>query len=84
MRHIWKRKDGWATCQRCNITIKEYRIKLGGISACHEIVKDHKRIDESSEDHIVTCGSCGQRVPDTIICIYCGVQRHPLGWAKTS
>lgn len=86
MRHIWKRDEGWATCQRCSIRVKEYRIKLGGISPCHEIVKEHKKIEELNEvgeDHLVTCGNCGQRVPDTIICVYCAVQRHPLGWVKS-
>lgn len=86
MRHIWLRKGGFAVCQRCTIKVKDYRIKRGGITPCHVIVKEHKKLDESSEEDlnsIVTCGNCGHKVPDTIICLYCAVQRHPLGWMKT-
>lgn len=93
MRHIWKRDDpteGMATCQRCGIPVKEYRIKLGGITACREIlpenviIKEHdSELLEVLDNHLVICGKCGQTVPDAIICIYCGVQRHPLRWVQS-
>ena len=87
MRHRWKRKDGYATCMNpgCGIRVKEYRIKRGGITPCHKMIKEQPKLIESSEetyDYLVKCKVCGKMIPDTIFCVYCAVQRHPLGWLQ--
>lgn len=80
MRHDWKRKDGLALCLNCGIQVKEYRIKMGGLPKCMKQSKETSK--DPDADGLVVCSKCNKMVPDTIFCIYCAVQLHPLGWDK--
>ena len=39
-----------------------------------------KEAGEAEIEGLIICKSCGNLVPDAIVCIYCGEQLHPLGW----
>jgi len=82
MRHNWIIKDGIAKCLNCPLVVKEYRIKRGGLPKCVRQKSDTPKIPDA--DGLIICSKCNKMVPDTIFCVYCAVQLHPLGWVKRS
>jgi len=78
MRHRWKVKDGIASCMNCPLVVKEYRIKMGGLPKC--VKQKSETPKDVYIDALVICPKCKNKVPNTIFCVYCAVQLHPLGW----
>jgi len=80
MSHKWKRKDGLAICLDCGLQVKEYRIKHGGLPKCVKQKQGDSK--DPDADGLVICSKCNNLIPNTIFCVYCANQLHPLGWEK--
>ena len=80
MMHNWKRKGGLALCLNCGIQVKDYRINRGGLPKC--VKQKSEDPTPNHMDALVMCPKCKNIVPDTIFCLYCANQLHPLGWEK--
>ena len=81
MRHKWRHKGGLALCLNCDIQVKEFRIKMGGLPKCVKQKSEDPKPNHM--DALLICPKCKKLVPDTIFCLYCANPLHPLGWKKS-
>lgn len=70
--------DEFATCLGCDLRVRRYRVKLGGLPKCG--LKRAVVFVEDVESPLIQCELCDHLVPNVVICLWCGTQLHPLGW----
>lgn len=82
-RHTWNpSKEGYLKCAACDLEVKAYRVKRGGLPPCNPKLEE-KHV-EDSKSTLVQCPHCQMTVPNTVTCLYCGSQLHPLNYNPDS
>ena len=77
--HSWQEgaEKGYLRCEKCGLVVKSYKVKRGGLPPC----KPKINFIESKE-FVIRCPECEKLVPNTIFCINCSKQLHPLNWRR--
>lgn len=80
-RHRWGPEvDGVRRCSNCGLEVKPSDVKRGGLGPC---IPGRWKTNSTVDDNVnpVThCRVCDTDVPNTIFCLNCAAQLHPLGW----
>lgn len=77
-RHRWVKYEGeYRICLDCQTIAHVKDVHQGKLPDCEP--KLMKAFVEAS-DPVVKCPRCGARVPNTPLCLRCGVRLHPTGW----
>lgn len=84
LRHRWgpSIEEGYVKCLNCGLEVRKSDRSRGGLGPCETGRWKITKFKESSETALIECPNCKKQVFNSIFCIYCAHQLHPLNYKK--